>query len=89
MNWTIVDSWMEDGDDYNIDRVGHRRWLINPKMKYTGFGAVSGNRGTYSAVYAFDTKNSKAAEYGVAWAGTKYACRVFWSRITRPAMYIM
>ena len=46
MNWTIVDSWMEDGDDYNIDRVGHRR--------------------TYSAVYAFDTKNSKAAEYGVA-----------------------
>ena len=32
----------------------------------TGFGAVSGNRGTYSAVYAFDTKNSKAAEYGVA-----------------------
>lgn len=67
MNWTIVDSWMEDGDDYNIDRVGHRRWLINPKMKYTGFGAVSGNRGTYSAVYAFDTKNSKAAEYGVAW----------------------
>lgn len=67
MNWTIVDSWMEDGDDYNIDRVGHRRWLINPKMKYTGFGAVSGNRGTYSAVYAFDTKNSKAAEYGVVW----------------------
>jgi len=67
MNWTIVDSWMEDGDDYNIDRVGHRRWLINPKMKYTGFGAVSENRGTYSAVYAFDTKNSKAAEYGVAW----------------------
>lgn len=67
MNWTIVDSWMEDGDDYNIDRVGHRRWLINPKMKCTGFGAVSGNRGTYSAVYAFDTKNSKAAEYGVAW----------------------
>ncbi|MBU5479306.1 PT domain-containing protein [Eubacterium sp. MSJ-13] len=67
LNWSIINGWMEDGDSSNIDRVGHRRWILNPKMKYTGFGAVSGKKGTYSAMYSFDMKNSKASEYGVAW----------------------
>ena len=66
LNETILKSWMEDGDDYNIDRVGHRRWLLNPTMAATGFGAVDGKNGTYSAVYAFD-RSGEASEYGVAW----------------------
>ena len=67
LNYTIVSSWMEDGDSSNIDRVGHRRWLINPNMGETGFGAVSGKNGTYSCVYSFDESNDSAEEYGVAW----------------------
>lgn len=67
INETLVDSWMEDGDSHNIDRVGHRRWLLNPKMAATAFGAVDGANGTYSAVYAFDSENSDAEEYGVCW----------------------
>ncbi len=70
-NWSLNDiiatSWMEDGDSSNIDRVGHRRWLLNPEMGKTGFGAVTGENGSYFAVYAFDRSNQKASEYGVAW----------------------
>lgn len=67
LNGTIVSSWMEDGDDSNIDRTGHRRWLLNPVMGKTGFGAISGEYGTCSSVYVFDSSNSFAGEYGVAW----------------------
>jgi hypothetical protein len=31
---------MKDNDPSNIDRVGHRRWFLNPAMLYTGFGQV-------------------------------------------------
>ena len=43
-------SYMEDTDSSNIDRVGHRRWLINPPMQEIGFGKV----GAFTATYAFD-----------------------------------
>lgn len=57
---------MEDGDSSNIDRVGHRRWILNPSMGQTGFGAVYGPGGTYSALYCFDRSRS-ASETQVAW----------------------
>ncbi|MDE6055077.1 MAG: CAP domain-containing protein, partial [Lachnospiraceae bacterium] len=66
LNQTIVQSWMEDGDSSNIDRVGHRRWILNPSMGQTGFGAVYGPGGTYSALYCFDRSRS-ASETQVAW----------------------
>lgn len=66
LNWTIVQGWMEDGDASNIDRVGHRRWILNPSMGQTGFGAVYGPGGTYSALYCFDRTRS-ASETQVAW----------------------
>ena len=67
MNDTIINGWMADDDDSNISRVGHRRWVLNPCMKMTGFGSATGERGTYSAMYAFDNTNSRADESGVAW----------------------
>lgn len=67
LNRFIVMSWMEDGDSSNIDRVGHRRWLLNPSMKKTGFGLVNGVNGTYSAVYAFDGAFGETENYGVMW----------------------
>ncbi|SHL28005.1 Fibronectin type III domain-containing protein [Anaerocolumna jejuensis DSM 15929] len=63
INGSLVYGYMEDGDSSNIDRVGHRRWILNPPMSATGFGYCNG----YSAMYAFDKKNTSAAEYGVAW----------------------
>ncbi len=67
LNDTIVSGWMKDGSDGNIPMVGHRRWILNPSMGKTGFGAVSGQNGTYSAMYTFDRSNSGAQEYGVMW----------------------
>lgn len=46
----IRHGWLEDGDSFNIDRVGHRRWLLNPTMKATGFGKTA----SFTGIYAFD-----------------------------------
>lgn len=62
LNDAILSGWMDDGDSYNIDRVGHRRWILNPSMGKTVFGAV-GN--TYS-MYSFDRSGTSTAT-GVAW----------------------
>lgn len=58
----VVKQWMEDSDSSNIDRLGHRRWILNPSMKETGFGYVN----NYSSMYAFD-RSGVTGQYGVAW----------------------
>lgn len=63
LNEAIMLMWMNDGDYSNIDRAGHRRWILNPPMGQTGFGAV--NRSF--AMYCFDKKNSSAWQTRVAW----------------------
>lgn len=60
---SIIRGYMNDSDRSNIDRVGHRRWCLNPAMGKTGFGSV----GTYTAMYAFDKSNSGAAQKNVCW----------------------
>jgi hypothetical protein len=45
-----VDSYMNDSDDSNIARIGHRRWCLNPLMGKTAFGAD----GTFSAMWSMD-----------------------------------
>ncbi len=45
-----INGYMNDSDPGNIDRVGHRRWCLNPRMGATGFG----HAGSYSAMYAMD-----------------------------------
>lgn len=54
-----VDGWMEDSDPKNIDRVGHRRWCLNPTMLKTAFGTV----GNYAAMYAFDKSNAAVPDW--------------------------
>ncbi|MEO0480787.1 MAG: hypothetical protein AAF196_15045 [Planctomycetota bacterium] len=49
-----VDSYMDDSDPSNIDRVGHRRWCLSPALRRTGFGVA----GRYSAMWAFDNSGS-------------------------------
>jgi hypothetical protein len=56
---SCVDGWMDDSDPSNIDRVGHRRWILNPRMGTSAFGTV----GDYAAMYAFDASNKDVPEW--------------------------
>ncbi len=67
LEWTIINTWMSDSSSGNISTLGHRRWILNPAMGSTGFGAVSGSKGTYSAMYIFDEKSNVKTNYQVAW----------------------
>lgn len=68
LKWTIIHGWMDDSDTNNISVLGHRRWILNPSMGMTGFGSVTGSRGTYSAMYALDNSNPYANVSGaVCW----------------------
>ena len=59
-----VDGWMEDSDKSNIDRLGHRRWCLNPMMKKVGFGRTK----TFSAMYSFDHSRERVPPFEyVAW----------------------
>ncbi|MBR0258345.1 MAG: CAP domain-containing protein [Synergistaceae bacterium] len=44
--------YMNDSDSSNISAVGHRRWLMNPRLKQTGFG-ISTRRG-YAVTYVIE-----------------------------------
>ena len=72
-------SYMDDSDSSNIDRVGHRRWILNPSMGRTTFGYYIQKR-TYtfsdgsvyefpfpfSGMYSFDRSGS-GSQKPVAW----------------------
>lgn len=74
LNKGIVRGWMEDGDPGNIDRLGHRRWILNPGMKKTGFGMA----GRYSAMYAFDGAFDAKIK-GVIWPAQEMPVEYFGS----------
>lgn len=61
---SVISGYMEDSDPSNIDRVGHRRWILNPQLKYTGFGYV----GIYTATHVFDRSREESfvGDY-IAW----------------------
>ena len=47
---SVVNGYMDDTNYSNIDRMGHRRWILNPDMMYTGVGHV----GSGTAMYVRD-----------------------------------
>ncbi len=49
-----IDGYMDDSDPSNIDRIGHRRWCLNPALERTGFGAAD----DYSAMWSMDSSGS-------------------------------
>ena len=42
---SIINGYMEDGDSSNISSVGHRLWILSPKLKEVGFGFASNEYG--------------------------------------------
>lgn len=62
---SIQNGYMRDDDTGNMNRVGHRRWIINPPLKKIGFGFAPGN---YSLMKVFDTSRTETVSYDyVAW----------------------
>lgn len=66
----MVDGFMIDSDASNIDRVGHRRWQLDPEMKRVGFGEAIG-RSTgrvYNAEKVIDYSSGAYCDYDfIAW----------------------
>ena len=57
-------SCMDDSDSSNIDRLGHRRWILNPQLKYVGMGsAESQSNRSYYATKVFDKSRSETIDY--------------------------
>ena len=50
--------YMNDSDSSNISRVGHRRWLMNPRMTRTGFGIST--RNGYAVTYVIDEFDNRS-----------------------------
>lgn len=67
LKWTIIHGWMDDSDAGNLSVLGHRRWILNPSLGMTGFGSVTGEKGTYNAMYIMDTSNPDDKYTGVHW----------------------
>jgi hypothetical protein len=83
------ESCLDDSDAGNIDRLGHRRWLLNPGMLKTGIGFADGSCTTY----AFD-ESRPSYPYGfVAWppAGLiptrMFSSEEAWSITLDPSRY--
>ena len=56
-------GWVSDQDEGNFDRMGHRRWVLNPTMKNTGLGMVK----KYSGMYSHDSNAKENYVKNVAW----------------------
>jgi hypothetical protein len=54
-----VDGYMNDSDPSNIDRVGHRRWCLNPVLLQAGFGEA----GSISVMYSHDQSRKGVPDY--------------------------
>lgn len=54
-----IDAFMDDSDPSNIQHLGHRRWVLNPAMAFTGFGEANG----YAVLYAHDGSRKAVPDY--------------------------
>lgn len=85
-----VDGYMDDSDEKNVGRVGHRRWCLHPAMGATGFGQVRG----FSAMWSFDGFNATVADDQLVcfpaagfWPLAYYRMRTAWSISAEPGRY--
>ncbi len=70
---TAVNGWISDENNRSGFNQGHRRWCLNPNMKYTGFGKA----GVYSAMYCFDSIGKDTPYKGVAWPAQNMPANLF------------
>ncbi|MCL6603988.1 MAG: S-layer homology domain-containing protein [Paenibacillus sp.] len=75
--YSNVTGYMSDSDSSNIDRVGHRRWIMNPRMKKTMFGFIFKSMETpyqNGAMYVFNKDRSESeVQYDyISWPSAGY-----------------
>ncbi|MDT0125408.1 S-layer homology domain-containing protein [Paenibacillus sp. RRE4] len=60
-------GYMNDSDASNIDRVGHRRWILSPKLQRIGFGLAAHQEEErtryYNAMQVFDKSRTQVTPY--------------------------
>lgn len=54
-----IDGWMDDSDPSNIERLGHRRWCLNPLMQKTGLGRTD----RFAALFSFDSSRQMVPDF--------------------------
>lgn len=73
---SIIRGYMNDGDASNIDRIGHRRWILSPGLESVGFGYCN----SYTATYVFDgfdtSRENCPVDY-IAWPAENMPIEVF------------
>ncbi len=87
-----MDGWMDDSDMSNIDRLGHRRWCLNPALLKLGLGRVE----SFTAMYCFDMSRTKIPDFEfVAWparvmpAANYFGPKQAWNVSFNPAKFQM
>jgi len=75
LNWFEEDILTEAVRQFALDDgegnryvLGHRRWLLYPQMKYTGFGLAQDEEGrSYAAMYVMDASEEQAEYDMICW----------------------
>jgi len=89
-----VRGFCDDSDEGNIDRLGHRRWMLNPKLGKTGFGYATSSSGSFIPIQVFDQSNTEKIDMDyVLWPNKGYFPSSFftttqaWSVSLNPDSY--
>jgi hypothetical protein len=89
-----VKSFCDDSDEGNIDRLGHRRWMLNPQLGKVGFGYATSSTGSFIPIQVFDKSNTEKIDMDyVLWPNKGYFPSSFfmttqaWSVSLNPDSY--
>ena len=83
---SIIHGWAAD-DRGNIPTVGHRRWVLNPKMSSTGFGATYTYGLEESNGWQFYKTSYQTAMYAFDRGGSSSYTNVAWPAQNMPVEY--
>ncbi len=91
------DGFMDDSDAKNVDRVGHRRWQLNPSLGKIGFGYVlspASQYERYTAEKVHDQSGGPVDYDYISWPASGYFPKELfndntaWSVTLNPSMYM-
>ena len=91
------EGFMDDSDGSNVDRLGHRRWQLNPSMGKIGFGYVLSPMSRYRkyTVEKAHDKSGGSVDYDcISWPASGYFPKELfngntaWSVTLNPSMYM-
>ncbi len=78
--YDVAHLWMADDDNYNLAKVPHRRWILNPTMQYTGYGVVERHSPVYESFRSLYTHNGalqNSNTTGVIWPAQNMPTELF------------